>query len=261
MAIDVWRERRDVAARLAGARTLWLASDFDGTLVPLQDHPKGVRTTARARAVLTRLVATPGIRLAVLSGRRLADLERVVGVRGAFLSGLGGLETRRPGQEIRRHVPGRRRLDPALRYTLESWVGRFAGAWLEDKDLCWAIHDRAVSADARVRLRRGVLRRLRARRVRARWVVGWRVIEVMPDVDVDKGVALRGWLGRPRRGQLTAYLGDDANDRPALAEVRSRRGIAVGVGGLRARYALSGPARVLQFLEWLALEWKRSRGD
>jgi trehalose-6-phosphatase len=104
-----------------------------------------------------------------------------------------------------------------------------------------------------------VLRRLRAPGVRARWIVGWRVIEVMPDVDVDKGVALRGWLGRAQRGRITVYLGDDANDRPALAEVRSRGGIAVGVGGLRAPYALSGPARVLQLLEWLALEWKRSR--
>jgi trehalose 6-phosphate phosphatase len=209
--------------------------------------------------VLARLVATPGVRLAVLSGRRLLDLERTIGVRGAFLSGLGGLETRRPGQTIRRHVPERRRLDPALRHALEAWVGRFAGAWLEDKDLSWAIHDRAVALDSRARLRRGVLRRLRVPGVRARWIVGWRVIEVMPDLDVDKGVALRGWLGRPQRGQFTAYLGDDANDRPALAEVRSRGGIAVGVGGLRAPYALSGPTRVLQFLEWLALEWKRSR--
>src|SRR5689334_2560559 len=124
MAIDAWRDRRRLAARLAKARTLWLASDFDGTLVPIKDHPVAVRTS--------------------LSARRLADLDRTLGVRGVFLSGLGGLETRRPGRRVRRHVPARRRLDPALRQRLEAWVSGFAGAWLEDKELCWAIHDRAV---------------------------------------------------------------------------------------------------------------------
>src|SRR5690349_21892365 len=207
MAIDAWRDRRRLAARLAKARTLWLASDFDGTLVPIEDHPVAVRTSLPARKVLSRLAATPGVRLGVLSGRRLADLDRTLGVRGVFLSGLGGLETRRPGRGVRRHVPAPRRLDPALRQRLEAWVSGFAGAWLEDKDLCWAVHDRAVEPRRRARLRAGVLRRLRAPRVRARWIVGWRVIEVMPDVAVDKGVALRGWLGPRRGGRLYVYPG------------------------------------------------------
>ena len=66
--------------------------DFDGTLVELADTPDPIRVPAGLAPMLERLRRRLGGRLAIVSGRSLADLERHLPLHGIAFSGSHGLE-------------------------------------------------------------------------------------------------------------------------------------------------------------------------
>ncbi|MDQ2763124.1 MAG: hypothetical protein M3Y22_06425, partial [Pseudomonadota bacterium] len=55
-----------------------LFADLDGTLAPIETTPDRVRPDALRRGLLDDLRAALGGRLAVVSGRALGDLDRVL---------------------------------------------------------------------------------------------------------------------------------------------------------------------------------------
>ncbi len=249
------RVRARIARRLRSARRLLVATDFDGTLAPLADHPTGARLDPRALAALTALRGRPGVRLAVLSGRRLDDLRRRVPLAGVFLVGSGGLETRDERGRRRTLVAPAQRLPAALRASLRAWCARFEGTWLEAKPLALAVHDRALDPRRRAAFAAGVRRRV-ARAEHARILRGRRVFEILPGGRADKAVALASWLA-DGTGVVLFYFGDDTNDEPAHRLVARRGGYAVAVGRdvPGARYRLASEAAVGRFLTWLDREW------
>jgi trehalose-phosphatase len=260
--IPLWLSLDALAVRVRHARSLALATDFDGTLTPIVERPEQAGLPPRALRALRRLARSPRVAVAVISGRALDDLRERVGLAGVHLAGAAGLETLEPGGRRRLHVPPGAGLPPGLRATLAEWCARFPGAWLEDKRHAYALHDRAVPERYRPAFGAGIRRRLRGLADRVTLVHGKRVFEVLPAVRWDKGAALERWL-RPRRGALAFYFGDDAHDEPAFESVRRRDGIAVMVGGRRsgAQYALPGPEQTVWFLEWLAREWREATRD
>jgi trehalose-phosphatase len=252
----LWLHLGEIARRLAAARLLFVAADYDGTLTPIVRRPGAARLDSRARRVLATLARTPGAHVAVLSGRALDDLRARVSVPGVFLSGSAGLETLDPRGRRRRYLSAGRELSGALRAALGDWCARFPGAWLEDKGPSLALHFRELAPRLQAGFLAGARRRAAAARPRARVLAGKRVLEVFPDVAWNKDSALRAWRARGGGG-LLFYFGDDANDEPALAGAARRGGIAVAVGRVRTPtpYRVESPADVVWFLEWLAREW------
>src|SRR5438093_13789633 len=90
---SLWLSLSDISKRIEETETLQVASDFDGTLIPIVEHPDRVVVSERSRGVLHRLAALPDVDLAVLSGRRLDDLEGMFNGGRLFLAGAGGLES------------------------------------------------------------------------------------------------------------------------------------------------------------------------
>jgi alpha,alpha-trehalase len=254
---SLWLALGEVAARLDRARTLAVASDFDGTLTPIVPRPEGARLDARARRVLARLAARPRTRVAILSGRGLEDLRRRLGAPGIHLAGASGLESLDVAGRRTRHVPAGRGLPAALRASLEAWCRRFPGAWVEDKGATLAVHLRSVAPAQRAPLAAGVRRRAARLPRPARLVRGLEVFEILPDVAWDKSAALARWL-RGLRDPLVLYFGDDTVDEPVHAAVRARGGLAVAVGerASQAEFSLADPRQVVWFLEWLEREWR-----
>ena len=68
--------------------------DFDGTLVELAETPDSIRVSPELVPLLERLRRRLDGRLAIVSGRSLADLERHVPLSGIAFSGSHGLELR-----------------------------------------------------------------------------------------------------------------------------------------------------------------------
>lgn len=254
---SLWLSLSDISRRIERSESLHIASDLDGTLIPIAEHPDQALVPERTRAVLHRLAAMPDLDLAVLSGRRLDDLEGQFNGGHLFLAGAGGLESRDEQGRRQVHLPADARLPEVLRQSLETWCEAFPGAWIEDKRFSYSLHYRAVPTARQPAFGAGVRRRARPFRGQAQLVHGKRVFEIMPAVPWEKSAALNLWLeSRAVRGTLF-YFGDDTNDEPVHRLVRERGGIAVAVGRAvsAAEYGLPSPTEVAWFLEWLEREW------
>ena len=105
MSVPLCEHLEEVGASVGGAPRILLFLDYDGTLTPLVSSPSAAFLAPSVRANLARLAGSRGARLAILSGRRLADLRARVALGGVLYGGCHGLEMagRRIGS-----LPGRR---------------------------------------------------------------------------------------------------------------------------------------------------------
>ena len=119
---------------------LLLASDFDGTLAPIQRDPESVAIDRALAGILSEAAADPLVAVAVLSGRDVDDLEKRLGPLPCWISGSHGLELLGPDrQEVRRQ--------PAWVSTLPATLTdsiRAARLRLEPKKFGVALHWRDV---------------------------------------------------------------------------------------------------------------------
>ncbi|MBU0496226.1 MAG: trehalose-phosphatase [Chloroflexi bacterium] len=224
-------DAQSVNERLAQAERLRLFLDYDGTLADFAPTPAHVDPDPAVGALLARLAQHPRIQVAVVSGRRLDHVTKLVPVPGILLAGTYGVELRTPeGARIDR-------VDyEAVRPTLEGlkplWAqlitGR-AGFYLEDKGWALALHARfAEDAEAE-----GVL--AAAYRMAAvsaspevfRILGGHKFLEFGPRL-AHKGRAVEYLLDQfPWPGAMPLYLGDDDKDEEAFGVIQARGGIAI----------------------------------
>ncbi len=255
-------------------RPLLLLSDFDGTLSRIVMDPWGARVLPGARRALRRLAGTPGIHVALLSGRTASDLASRARVGGAVYLGNHGIE--------RAELPRRARAetlwaghDPALEDYVED-AERLArevprlvpDGWLivERKGPAVAFHFRAAP-DLAAAMER-VLAAVEALDPRARLVrfPGRRAVELRPPGAAAKGDALRTMVEEVRPA-VTWMLGDDASDAQAFVALRRlreagiTRGLAVAVHAHSempvdvaesADVALASPEETARFLAGVA---------
>jgi trehalose-phosphatase len=250
------RLRSAITHLVPQARGMDVASDFDGTLVPIVAHPQKTVLVDRMRDALITLAALPDVRVAVMSGRSVDDLQGHASLPGIHLVGLAGIES--IDAAGKRAVHGDGRIEPALIDDLREWCASHPGAWVEDKGLAISVHYRAVPAATRPDFIEGLSRHLAPHREAIEVTQGLMVHELRPAGSPDKAAALDRWLGRWDPQRLLIYLGDDSNDLPALARVRELGGVAVAVGPrhLEAPEHLAGPQATMEFLEWLGDLWR-----
>jgi trehalose-phosphatase len=245
------RLERLLDAVAARPRALLLV-DFDGTLVPIRARPDLARLGAQERETLRRL-DRGRVRVAVVSGRSIADLRSRVGVPSLLYGGVFGLELAGPGWSYVH--PSARALRPAMARLGRGLSRLFAdvpGVRVEDKRVGLCVHYRAVAPDRR----REFQRRLRHARAAAPgglvWSRGRRAWEIGPKTSWDKGAAAKLlWrrLGRP----VLLAIGDGSLDEPMLRAARGRgAGVRVGRGRSRARLRLRDSDAVRRFLRRLA---------
>ena len=216
--------------------------DVDGTLLDFVDDPLSVRPGASLLTLLHALHQALGGALALVSGRELADLDKLFAASRWAAAGLHGLELR--------HADGAHRnfavaaADQArMRDAAHRLAARFDGVQVEDKQLAIALHCRRVPTQ---------LAQLReAATVLMQQLPGYElqpgnlVLEFKP-AGMDKGRAVLELLDRaPFAGRKPVYLGDDLTDEHAFASINSRHGLSVRVGAREpslAEFTLPGPA-------------------
>jgi trehalose 6-phosphate phosphatase len=224
--------------------------DIDGTLARFEPTPEAVQPTPRRTDLLRRLGLSLDGRLAAVSGRELAEIDRILGASVPAAAGVHGLERRCPDGRIVRAAP-----HPALAPAREAarlFAETHRGVRVEDKGIAFALHYRLAPhmapavAELAARLAEGGLA----------LQPGDQVIELKTP-GADKGVAIRAFmaeapfnLGRP------VFVGDDLTDEDAFAAATRLGGFGVLVGPPRptlARHRLEGVDDVLDWLE-LSLE-------
>ncbi len=239
-----------VANRLPVAQAQWAYFfDIDGTLVDFAASPAGVRLDRTLRRLLERLHQSAGGAVALISGRSIADVDRLFpGVR-LPVAGQHGIERRDASGLVARHgFPSGKLL--SVRRKLADAVARHHGLLLEDKGLSLALHYRRVPRLGGFAHR--LVRSLQAE-IGAEFCVqsGKRVVEVKP-TGRHKGIAVLEFMQEePFRGRTPVFIGDDVTDEYGFATVNRLGGYSVKVGPGRtvAHWRLQNARAVRAWLE------------
>lgn len=238
----------------AGGRRLALFLDYDGTLTPIVERPEDAVLAEETRAVLRRLARRHAV--AIVSGRDLQDVRTRVGVEGLHYAGSHGFDIAGPGGG---HVHGAARgAEPRLAAAadeLETRTAQLAGVQVERKRFAVAVHYRRARKSDAPRVEAAVDRAL-ARHPGLRKTGGKMIFELRPDVDWDKGRAVR-WLidDLELQDAVPVYIGDDLTDEDAFRALAGRGvGIAVQESPqpTAATYTLRDPDEVRALLAGLA---------
>ncbi len=217
----------------AEAERLWLFLDYDGTLAEFAPTPDIVTPVPEVIDLLYRLADNPQLRVVVISGRRLSDIQKLAPVPGVFLIGTYGLELQTAaGDKILR---GEYELfRPYLEWLKPHWARLIAGhegLFLEDKGWALALHARfakEAEADQALAAARQVLEDIPLPGY-FRLLEGHRFLEVAP-LQAHKGKAVTYLLESfswPEACLL--YIGDDDKDAEAYDLIHARGGIVIWV--------------------------------
>jgi trehalose 6-phosphate phosphatase len=251
----------DVRAALQSADRLVLFLDFDGTLAPIARAPALARLNPEMRAILQSLANDGHHVLAIVSGRSLTDLKRLVKIPEIIYAGNHGLEISGPGVELLHDGAARSRgLISEICLMLKKRLRPFKGTNVEMKGLSATIHYRLVRNSEMGRFRLALEKAILPFREQVRISDGKMAIEIRPQVEWNKGSAVR-WIMNQLAcdSRCALYMGDDRTDEDAFHALP--HGVTVYVGteldGTAARYFLKSPYGVFGFLEYLSLTKKQ----
>jgi trehalose 6-phosphate phosphatase len=224
----------------------------DGTLLEMAATPHDVHVDPSLHELLSRVNFALRDAVALVSGRPVADLDRLFGPRRWPAAGVHGLERRDAAGHWHTHPPVDEAKIARARARLRQLSERLPGTLVEDKGPTVAFHYRqAPQHEALVRREARAI----ARDIGDEFhlLEGRMVIELRPD-GADKADAVRAFLGEPPfAGCRPIFIGDDVTDQAALAEVERMGGLSVAVGDrVHAMMRVSGPRDVRVFLDDLA---------
>lgn len=253
---------QNVERRIAGAERIWLFLDYDGTLADFAPTPEHVNPDPELIDLVTRLVQHPRFRVAVVSGRRLSHVQKLVPVPGVLLAGTYGIEFQTSeGERIDRLDFAR--LRPTLEALKPRWADLIAGRqgfFLEDKGWALALHARFAGEEVAEQVLDGA--RVLADEARRqadpelfRLLGGHKFLEIGPRL-AHKGLTVAYLLDCcPWPGALPLCLGDDDKDEEAFGVIQTRGGIAVVVASepreTTAELRLESPQATRRWLEVL----------
>jgi trehalose-phosphatase len=248
-------DRADEIRAVLEGRRLAIFLDYDGTLTPIVARPEDALLPDGTRTAIERLAAL--VPMAIVSGRDLADVRKLVGVDGIAYAGSHGFDLVLPdGSSQQRGTEFLPDVEAATGQLAER-LAAIPAARVERKAFGVAVHVRQVSDDL-VPSVEAVVHDVAEAHQRLRRTGGKKVFELRPNVDWDKGRALQWLLEKLRLGDdaFPIYVGDDETDEDAFRAVRERGlGIVVrGEGDDRptvAGYALRDTDEARRFLELL----------
>lgn len=224
--------------------------DIDGTLLELMPTPGEVRASPGLAATLKGLMERTAGALALVSGRSLADIDRIFAPDHFPAVGGHGAEMRLKGVGVANHAQP---LDGELRRRLAAVAQLSPGILLEDKGYSLALHYRLAPRaekviDEAIRLILGDLPDP--------------AIEVLPGKCVleikragfTKASGVRELMRHPPfHGRKPLFIGDDVTDESVFAIVPEWDGVAFSVGRLFTGVSsyFAAPRDVRKFLAHL----------
>ncbi|MGL4285468.1 MAG: trehalose-phosphatase [Phreatobacter sp.] len=226
--------------------------DFDGTLVDIADTPEEVILPPSLTPDLTRLQHRLGGAVAVVTGRHLADIARMIAPARLAGSGLHGLEfsfaTTGPVEPLPPAIA------PALLARAVALAASHPGVRLEYKGPILAVHFRQAP-EAGPALLNALAHLLVELNLDHHLKEGRAVIEVIPN-GTSKATALREIMRRqPFAERIPIMIGDDRADEDAFTVAEAAGGFGLKVAGEHFRHAdaaFQNPAEVRAWLSRIA---------
>lgn len=243
-----------ITNQLAGKRPV-LFLDYGGTLAPATDRDEDARISKKARRILRKTARLMPV--TIVSGRDVEDICTQVGLQELFYAGSHGLDIR--GHNIHLELPegdeALQDLDRAME-ALTRHLSEIPEVSIGRKRFAIVVHfhqEDIANADQVA----AAIKQVQTLLPRLKITGGKEVLELLPDIDWDKGRAMN-WLlselGMDGTDVLPVYIGDDVTDEAAFAKLRER-GIGILVAERpqpsAATYRVKNPEEVLDLLKCL----------
>jgi len=233
--------------------------DVDGTLLDIAITPGAVQVDRDLRVMLDSLKRAADGALALISGRALADLDRLFAPTPPVAAGQHGAERRDAFGTVHRRA-ARRELLQVVAGRLETFAAAHPGMLFEDKGASLALHFRQVPHLAGA-ARDAIVAALRMLGGVYEMQIGKLVFEIKP-TGYDKGSAIEDYMQEaPFAGRVPVFIGDDLTDEYGFCMVNALGGhsLKVGAGPSQAQTVLPDAAAVRA---WLAawIEFARQAG-
>lgn len=229
----------------AGSACLFL--DVDGTLVDFALRPEGVAIDEDLIELLRTAVRRTHGAVALVSGRPIAQLDRLFAPLCLPAAGVHGDERRDADGAIHYIADEDERLRPA-RAALRALVSAWEGLIFEDKRSALALHYRQ-SPQFRDEARKTMAQLAEGLLPDYELLDGNNVLELKPRT-FSKAMAIEAFLAEsPFHGRIPVFLGDDATDVDGFAAVERHGGVAIAVGErVSATWRLADPQAVRAWL-------------
>jgi trehalose 6-phosphate phosphatase len=227
--------------------------DVDGTLLDISDTPGGVTVPSGLTATLETVRRGLQGALAFVSGRTIADLDRLFTPLRLPAAGQHGSEIRlSPDSPVACLATAPIR--EALRRDVAAIAAAFPGAEMEDKGRTIAVHYRRAPGAAAV-LTQGLRRIVQSNETPLILTHGRKVLELR-DAGHSKATAVHEFMRHPAfEGRVPLFVGDDITDEDGFIAVEQYGGTALAVGTVhrpRRETAFAGPADVRTWLTHLS---------
>jgi trehalose 6-phosphate phosphatase len=220
--------------------------DIDGTLAPIAARPQDVVPDARRTKLLERLREGLSGRLAVVTGRTLADVDRILEGRITCVAAVHGLVRRDCDASL--HEPDLHPGLPRAVLALRDFATRDDGLLVEEKGASVALHfrlARSYAAEARA-----LARRLADET--GLFLQDGDMVEELRTPGPTKGDAIRGFMESAAfAGTTPVFAGDDVTDEHGFDVVERLGGFGVLVGRPRQTHARFGLRSVEDVMAWL----------
>ena len=243
---------QDLAIELPAPKPLALGEtalflDLDGTLAPIKARPQDVAPEPRRTRLLGQLIRRLDGRLAVVSGRTLEDIDRILEGCVVPVAAVHGLVLRDPKTRITA-TPAHRGVTRAA-HDLRAFAARDSCLIVEEKGLSVALHYRLAA-------QHGEDARACAREIAGQIGLSLQegdMVEELRTPGPSKGDSVRTFMAlSPFAGARPVFVGDDATDEDGFGAAQALGGIGVAVGRRRAtqaRYRLTDVEATLAWLE------------
>lgn len=248
-----------LAKYIGSSHKLALLLDYDGTLAPIAPHPDLAILPPETKNVLERLSNQSDVYIAIISGRNVDNVKKMVGIKGITYAGSHGLEILHPdGSKFVHPMPNELedKVTDLLK-TLQEQVCK-EGAWVENKGALLTFHYRETPLPLRPALVEQAKQLIEG--------AGFRVgrahcaIEAKPPVQWNKGRAsiyiLRTAFGVDWSERIRIiYAGDDTTDEDAMQALKGMaatfRITSSHIVKTAAEYRLPSTDSVLTMLKWV----------
>jgi trehalose 6-phosphate phosphatase len=214
--------------------------DIDGTLIDLAATPQAVRVPPDLPALLRHTQLILGGALAAISGRRLTDIDSLLGPglpcaaeHGAMLRGADGVLTQKA-----------RRPDSYDRWLkiLRQEIADMPGVLIEEKEVSLVVHYRQAPQFEPVLSQ--LVEHLIGASDDAVLLLAHCAFELKPRGG-NKADALAWFMqSRPFAGRLPVFIGDDVTDEPAIQK-------AIEMGGIGLHVARDFAGRTQEVRDWI----------
>ncbi len=240
--------------------TTALFLDVDGTLLEIRERPEDVEADGDLIALLQALSAAVNGALSLISGRPVAEIDRIFAPARFAAAGSHGAEIRlRPQDEVAITTT---RLPADASAALTEFADAHDGVIVEHKSSGASLHYR-MAPQLEAQCRALVDQLMGALEPDFRLIAGKMVFEIAPRAH-DKGAAIRAMLEHaPFLDRQPVFVGDDVTDEDGFRSVNALGGISIRVGlkhDTSAAYTLEDVAAVRHWMSSLMKQDSRQAG-